>query len=146
MPLQVVGQIASTQRNLNGVYVDRIIKNYPFANFDEGFINRHFASPWKPTLAVKAIASMGNIFDGVSGVLSMAEQFKHDRERGDLNYTETMLQSLSSVAQLSGASAAGVVVGGFFSGAVLPIVIGGAAAVGTGYLIGKGVDWIRESW
>jgi hypothetical protein len=84
---------------------------------------------------------LGSTLEVATGVMNMARQFHRDREAGDTSYSGTMKAMAQSVAQISAGQAVGWMVGSAVATvttvSLTPIIVGGAAALGAQYVIGK---------
>ena len=103
--------------------------------------------------------SVAGLFDASTGVLKAAGTFAEEREAGSRNYPKTISSLLGSVGQITASAAAGAgtaaLVSGALSGltaagatglamAAAPVVLGGAAALSAGYVVGKFVDFLSD--
>lgn len=137
--------VAQTQVNLDMRYKQRILNNYRGFPIDEGFIDRHFASEFKPGPLARTVNVLGQTFDAVTGSLSMMQNIAIDREMGDRSYSRSMNSMLKSVGQISFGTAAGVMAGAALTGAALPVIVGGAVGMAASYAFGKAVEFF-SSW
>lgn len=143
--LSGVFQPSAVQQSLDSIYLDNAANQVRHTTIDRDFIARHWPSDFAPGPLARGISGAGGVLDAVTGVLSVAKSFHQDRVAGDELYPRTMGSTLSSVAQISSATGVGALAGGLVAGVAgglaLPLAVGGLAAIGTGYAVGKVFDY-----
>lgn len=107
----------------------------------------------KPGMLGKFLSKAGAVTDACTGTLSVLAELNRDMQKGDTSYTNTTKEIVLSTGQLGasaavgyGVAAATAVVTGAATTAVLPVVAGVAVGAAAAYVVGKGVDMVRNWW
>ena len=150
MGLALAVALAQTQENLNAQYVDATLQRLrAVPGWRAEDVERHFPGDFKPSRLVKGIAKLGAVADAATGILSVAQAVKRDRDQGDGLYRGTLRSIATSTMQISVGSFAGLAAGTLIAAGTAsvaaPVIVGGLIGAGVGYGIGKFADWL-SSW